>query len=290
MPTDLGNSCSIHKIPTVPESGEWGTVFTTFLFIKNVLPFPGGLENTYSHVPVVPRPLREEFEHCSLITVTVLEVYKKSVASTYNLSVFSRCKNVSPEKQKKLWIYLTLFNRFWQNFHQIDCTVSDSSNTYNRWPWKSRPVSELSKKLNFKARISKQTSNRISLWHIGNLKILRISQFCRDWPNDICFSFLQLFCFHLFPKEERVENNDDHRSQRLFNIFSNILWIVTGVLKTRVLCKMCTHHWKSAGGCRTTYSLRSPSGKLFASKKRNRRISLALLHRFSLIFHHMLKS
>ena len=47
----------------------------------------------------------------------------------------------------------------------------------------------------------------------------------------------------------RVENKEGHGSQRLFNIFSNVLQTMTGVIK---FCKNVPLHWKSAGGCHTT--------------------------------------
>ena len=144
---------------------------------------------------------------------------------------FQGGKWVTSKPKKKHWISLSLFNRLNKHFHQNDSTESNHFKTWNRWSGKSRPMSKFTKRLHFEARIfvNKLPAMNLVITQFQGLPTFRNLQ---RLANDICFcpSFLKLFSlFYIFQEEWKAK--ESHWSRRLFDIFSNVLWTMTGILK-----------------------------------------------------------
>ena len=98
-----------------------GAKFKFFFIFENVLPFPGGLENTVKYLETCLS------NSSLLIMIAVLEVYKQSAVSNWNLVCIFNVVNESPGKMRKnikyLWHYSTNFSKIFIKMTSICLTI-----------------------------------------------------------------------------------------------------------------------------------------------------------------------
>ena len=167
-----------------------GDTGNLYFFPKHFASFSRWRENTYSQFSC---KLMQYFV-CRLWSV--LEVYKQCATT---LSPFSRWKMCHMEKRKKHWISTTptdfiKFSSKWSHYVW-------PYNSYNRWRWKCRSRSKLTKMLIFDMWIFLEHSQRqISLTIISSHKFERVFEFSIINANNLtvvvlkkCAPFLNFF-------------------------------------------------------------------------------------------------